>query len=61
MIQPVVYSLINALSGKVVIRDKKVKEDLSLLALPLMMNVPGKGVTRVRRGYKNMHHMVKNV
>ena len=28
MIQPVVYSLINALSGKVVIRDKKVQEDL---------------------------------
>ena len=46
LIQPVAFSLINAITGKV----EKVEFPL-LLSLPLMIKVLGKGVTRVKRGY----------
>ena len=52
LIQPVAFSLINAITGKV----EKVEFPL-LLSLPLMIKVLGKGVTRVKRGY----NMEKNL
>ena len=43
---------------------KKVKRQegriLPFLALSLLMEVLGKGVTRARRAYNNMYHMDKN-
>ena len=49
LIQPVAFSLINAISGKG-------QEDrfLSLLALPLMLKILEKGVRRAGRGNNNM-------
>ena len=48
LIQPAASSLINAISGKGVTSAGKVQEGglLPLLALPLMMKVMEKGVTR---------------
>ena len=49
LIQPVVSSLINTISGK-----GQKGECLPLLALPVMIEVLGKGVTRAGSGFNNM-------
>ena len=56
-------SLINAISGKRVIKARKRQEEglLALSALPLMMLVLRKGVTRAEKEYNNMDHMDKSV
>ena len=54
LMQPVTFSLINAITG-----EEQDGGFLSLLALPLMIKVLGKGVTRAGRGYDNMDHMDK--
>ena len=55
VIQPVLSSLVNAISGKGVMRAGKGRESgvLPVLALSLMMKVLGKGVTAAGKGYKN--------
>ena len=55
-------SLINAISGKRVIKARKRQEEglLALSALPLMMLVLRKGVTRAEKEYNNMDHMDKS-
>ena len=60
-IQPVVSSLINAISGKGVTRAGKGQESgfLPLLALPLMMKAMGNRFIRARREYNTMNHMAK--
>ena len=60
--QPVASSLTNAITGKGVMRaGKRLEGGFSkLLALPLMMKVLGKGVTRGGRGNNKMDHMDKN-
>ena len=57
--RPVTSLLINAISGKGVMRAGKEQEGgiLLLLALLLMMKAVGKGVKRVRKGYNNMSQM----
>ena len=59
LIQPVAFSLINAITGKGLIRAGKGQKGgfLLLLALPLMMEVLGKRVTTPGRGYNIMDHM----
>ena len=56
LIVPMASSLINAIIRKWVMRAGKRQEDgfLSLLALPLLMKVLGKRVTRVWRGCSNL-------
>ena len=56
VIQPVVSSLINVISGKRVTRAGNGQEGeiLSVLALPLIMKVLGKGVTTAGKRYKNI-------
>ena len=54
LIQPVAFSLINAITGK---REDKF---LPLLALSLIMKVPGKGVTRSGRRCNKVDHMDKH-
>ena len=60
--QIVASSLINVLTGKRVTSAGKGPEGgfLPLLALPLMMKVLGKGVTRAGRGYNKMDYVDKN-
>ena len=56
-------SLINAITGKGVIRGEKGKEGgfLQLLAMSLMIKaMSGKGMKRSRRVYNNMDHVDKN-
>ena len=55
-------SLINAISGKRVIKARKRQGEglLALSALPLMMLVLRKGVTRAEKEYNNMDHMDKS-
>ena len=62
LIQSAASSLINAISGKGIMRAGKGQECgfLPLLALSLTMKVLGKGVTRAGRRYNNMDHMDKN-
>ena len=57
--QPVATSLINAISGKGVMRAGKEKEPafLLFLVLFLMMKVLGKAVRKSGRGYNNMSRM----
>ena len=59
LIQPVATSLINAISGKGVMRAGKEKEPafLLFLVLFLMMKVLGKAVRKSGRGYNNMSRM----
>ena len=61
LIQSVASSFINAISGKRVIRARKgqVGGIHPLLALPLMMKILEKEVTRAGRGCKKMNHMDK--
>ena len=49
LIQPLVSSLINTITGK-----GQKGRFLPLSAIPLMMKVLGKGVTRAGRGYNNI-------
>ena len=62
LIQTMAFSLIISISGKRVMKAGKEKEHgiLLLLALPLMMKVLGKGVTRARKGYNNRDHTDKS-
>ena len=59
LIQPAASSLINAITGKDIIRAGKGQKDgfRPFLVLPLMMKVLRKGVTRVGKGYNNIHHI----
>ena len=59
LIQPVAFSLINAITGKGLTRAGKWQKCgfLLLLALPLMMKILGKGVTRPGRWYNIMDHI----
>ena len=56
LMQPVVSSLINVLTRKRVLRAGVGQQGrfLPLLALPLLMKVLGKGVTRAGKGYDYM-------
>ena len=58
-IQPVVSSLIDAITGKGVMRAGKGQEGifLLLLMLPLMMKVMKKGVTRAGKRHNNIGHI----
>ena len=59
LIQPLAYSLINATSGKVVMRAGERQEDgfLALLSLPLLVKALKKGFRRAGRGYNIMDQM----
>ena len=62
LIQPVASSLVNAITGKGVMRARKGQESgiLPLLTLPLMMKVLEEGVTKDGKGYNNIDHMDEN-
>ena len=62
LIQPVASSLVNAITGKGVMRARKGQESgiLPLLTLPLMMKVLEEGVTKAGKGYNNIDHMDEN-
>ena len=62
LMQLVVSSLVNAVTGKGVMRAEKEQEGglLWLLALSLMMKVLGKEVTRSGKRYNNMKQWIKN-
>ena len=60
LIQPVVFSLINAINGRRFMRADKGQDFLPLL-ITSMMNALAKGVTTARRGYNKMDHINKNL
>ena len=62
LIQLVVSSLRNSISGKDAMRAGKGQEGefFPSSALPLMMKVLGKGVKRAGIGYNNMDHIDQN-
>ena len=55
--------MVIAISEKGLIRAGKVQEYrmLPLLALPLLMKLLGKGLTKAARRYNNLDHMDKNL
>ena len=59
MIQPVAFSLINAVFGKGVMTVRK-GGFLLLLALPLIMKVLEKGVTSAGRWYNKLDHIARS-
>ena len=63
LLQPVASSMINPTIGKGVMRAGKGQAAwfLPLFALPWMMKVLVKRVTRTGRGYNRMDHLDKNV
>ena len=62
VMQPVASSLINAITGKGVMRAGKGQKGgfFPLLTLPLIMKVLGKGVTRTGRGYNIINQKDRN-
>ena len=62
LIQPVAFSLMNAITGKGVMRAGKGQKGgfFPLLAFPLMMKFLGKRFRRTGRGYNSVDRMDNN-